>query len=474
MVTVDSIFLNAVESWRTNSGVGTMLCPAPLNNKVPILLILQRIYNKSPACSTVIIVEQFNDRIDLIDFLTNQDDEENNKEFKRLLDEKYIRIITNSFFRSGRWNSYGFLGILYNLESFDVVYRNWLSNCKFKLVVLNKLFDIQEDRLYLSKICPILNEFKQNEIDELRTSRPIEEMWMPVEIPDDTEDYKLLEYYNKEITTTLNIFGNFDNIKFARMGNAELNISATEFCTQIAVENGWNERLDMSSEYNIEIDRIYNPNNLKDRASNCYEMIRLRSNILTDFNGKLDKVYEICKEHENEKILIISKRGEFAAKVTTYLNNMFDNVVCGDYHNKVENVTLKNPDGTPVLVKSGINKGKPRQIGYQAQMTLNQRLYNENRINILSTSNTPNKDLSIDVDIIIITSPLCEEIKAYLYRLTKVNYRNDVIKLYTIFCKSTMEHKQLLAKEVNMNHIIVNKDENMDISENNLGFIIVD
>jgi hypothetical protein len=222
------------------------------------------------------------------------------------------------------------------------------------------------------------------------------------------------------------------------------------------------------------IDEVYNPNTLNEYAKNFYEIVRERSNIVTDFEGKLNSIYDICKKHENEKILIISKRGEFAAKVTIYLNNMFDDVVCGDYHNKVENIILRNRDGSPVLVKSGVNKGKLKEIGYQAQMTLNQRKFNDGEINILSTSNSPDKNLNIDVDIIIITSPLCEDIKSYLYRLTKVNYRGGSIKLYTIFCKSTLEHKQLLEKEVSINHVIVNKDENIDISKNNFDFVIAD
>ena len=473
-MTINEIFLNAVESWKNNRGVGTMLCPAPLNNKIPLLLILQRIYSRSPTCSTVIIVENFNERLDLIEFLTTQEDEENNKEFKRLLDEKIIRIITRSFLDSGRWNSSAFLGIIYNPQSFDLGYRLWLDGCKFKLVILSKILDKQEDRFYLSKICPILNEFKQNEIDELRTTRPVEEIWIGIDIPKDSENYKLLEYYNKEITTTLNIFENFDNIKRARIGDPQTNESAIQYCTRLAYDNGWSESLDMSTDYNQMIDATYNPNILNERASKCYEMMRLRSNILTDFEGKLDKIYEICKEHENEKILIINNRGEFAAKVTTYLNNMFDNVVCGDYHNKLENIILKNSNGTPVFVKSGVNKGKPKEIGWKAQMTLNQSKFNEGEINILSTNNSPDKSLNINVDIIIITSPICEDIKSYLYRLTKVNYTGDVIKLYTIFCKSTMEHKRLLEREPSSNHKIVNKDENMDISENNFDFVIAD
>ena len=471
---INDLFLNAVESWRKNNGIGSMLCPLPLDNRVPILLILQRIYSRSPTCSTVIIVENFKDRLNLIEFLTTQEDEDNNKEFKRLFDEKNIRIITRDFLRSGRWSSHAFLGIIFNPESFDLGFRLWLDGCKFKLVVLNKILDVQEDRVYLSKICPILNEFKQSEIDELRTNRPVEEMWIGVDIPTDSEPYKLLEYYNKEISTTINIFGSLDAIKFASIGNSLTNESAMQFCTRVANENGWNESLDMNLEYNRMIDDVYNPNNLHDRAKNFYELSRERSYVMTDFNGKLDEIYKICKEHEHEKILIISKRGEFASNITTYLNNMFNDVVCGDYHNKVENVILRNCDGSPVLVKSGVNKGKPKEIGYKAQMTLNEGKFNAGEINILSTGNSPDKSLNIDVDIIIITSPLCEDIKSYLYRLTKVNYRGDAIKLYSIYCKSTLEYKQLLAKEMTSNHIIVNKDENIDISENNFDFVIAD
>lgn len=473
-MTINELFENAVESWRINKGVGTMLCPAPIDNRVPLLLVLQRIYSRSPTCYTVIIVENFNDRLDLMEFLTTQEDENNNEEFKKLFDSKTIRIITRQFFLSGRWKGNPMLAVVYNPERFDSPIGEWLIGCKFRLVILNKLLEHQEDRVYLSKVCLTLDEFKQNEIDELRTTRPVEEMWVGVNIPVHTEDYKLLEYYNKEITTTLNIFGSFDYIRFAHTGNPTTNESAMQICSRIANENGWNNTLDMSTEYNQMIDEVYNPNNLNDRAKKFYEMIRLRSNVLTDYNGKLDKIYEICEKHKNEKILIISKRGEFAAKVTVYLNNMFDNVVCGDYHNKLENIVLKKPDGTPVLVKSGVNKGKPKEIGYQAQMTINQSKFNSGDINILSTSNSPDKNLNIDVDVVIITSPLCEDIKTYLYRLTKINYRGDSIKLYTLFCKSTMEHKQLLDREVSSNHKIVNKDENIDIYENNSAFVIVD
>ena len=33
---------------------------------------------------------------------------------------------------------------------------------------------------------------------------------------------------------------------------------------------------------------------------------------------------------------IINKRGEFASKVTDYINQFSENVICGNYHDKVE------------------------------------------------------------------------------------------------------------------------------------------
>ena len=183
---------------------------------------------------------------------------------------------------------------------------------------------------------------------------------------------------------------------------------------------------------------------------------------------------EVVKDNPEDKILIINKRGEFSSKVTDYINSHSDTDICGNYHNKVDNIPAVDIDGNPIFIKSGVEKGKRKSMGYCAQMTLNEKKFNLGKLRCLSLSNSPDKSLNVEFNTIIITSPFCEDIKSYLYRLTKVNYRGDVIKLYTIFCKSTMEHKQILEKEVSVNHQIVNKDENMDISENNFDFVIAD
>ena len=83
-------FENAILHWRDAQGIGTALIPAPLNDKVMILGVLQRIYARSPTCKTLIITNNFQERQDIIEFLTHQEDEDNNKELLSSLGAYFI------------------------------------------------------------------------------------------------------------------------------------------------------------------------------------------------------------------------------------------------------------------------------------------------------------------------------------------------------------------------------------------------
>lgn len=473
-MTAYEIFENAALNWRDNKGVGTAFVPAPLNDKVLVYDILIRLYARSPTSTTVILVNEFGKRKELIEFFTNTDSEENNAEFKKLIDNKLIRIFTTQFLNSGGWHSASTLCIWYRPDNYDEGVASYISRCKYRLVVLNKLFTKALDSSFLYKIAPLLDCFKQAEIDALRISSPVEETLISVTIPEDSEDWRLYQHYCKYIETSLNIFGSFEIMQQARIGNTTLNISSAEICEGLAKENGWNEHLDMSFEYNRQIDELYNPNNLRDRATQTYEVIRNRTNLLADYEGKLEKVLEVVKEHSGDKILIISKRGEFANKVTEFLNNNSETDICGNYHNKVDNIDAVDVDNKPIYFKSGVEKGKRKSMGAKAQMTLNQNKFNLDRINCLSMSNSPDKSLAVDVDIIIITSPLCEDIESYLYRLSNVYIRNGKIKLFSIFCKNTLEQQKMFNKPLTETHITVNKSEFTADDENKFDFIIAD
>ena len=78
------------------------------------------------------------------------------------------------------------------------------------------------------------------------------------------------------------------------------------------------------------------------------------------------------------------------------------------------------------------------------------------------------------VNTIIITSPQCETIDSYLYRLDRVCYPTPPIKLYSLFVKNSLEETKLLHKPIKEMHQIVNKCEIDDNGVNNSDFIVVD
>jgi len=474
MKSAGELFEDAMIHWRDNKGIGTALIPPPLNDKVMVLGTLQRIYARSPTANVVVIVNNFQERADIIEFITQQEgEEENNTEFKKLIESGTLKIFTINLIING-YDKSPFVSIMYHLDTMCDKVIAFLSRSKFKLIILSKLMNSVEDMNKLYQICPLLPDFKQNEIDEIRVNTPVEETWVKVVIPENDDDKKLLDYYNEYVTTSLNIFGSFELIKEARLGNEALNISAAQICQKIAYDNGWNEHLDMNVEYNIQIDALYNPSNIRDRATQTYEIIRNRAQLLSDYIGKLEEIAKIVKEHKDEKILIINKRGEFANKVTEYLNDNSETIICGNYHDKVDNIPAVDLDGNPLFYKSGPHKGERRYMAAKAQKTMNEQLFNIGKLQVLSTNSAPDKDLSANVDIVIITSPQCEDIKSYMYRLSNVYYPSGTIKLYSLFIKDSLEEQRLNSKPLSELHRIVNKCENSVIVENNSDFVIVD
>lgn len=471
MIFIGEIFENAINHWRDNKGAGTAIIPSPLNDKLMVLGVLQRVYSRSPTSNVVVITNSFSERQAMIEFITQQENsDENNEEFKELIKSGKLKVFTDRYIKNNNVYNYPYLAIWYRPNTVCDELIHYVRSCKFKLIVLNKFPTNYNDVLSLYKIAPLLSDFQQAEMEQIRISTPVEEMQIGIDIPKDSNVYELLKYYDEYIATSLNIFGSFDVMQQANTGNFQLNISSTQICYQIAKENGWNEHLDMNINFNIELDKLYNPNNLKERASKTYEIIRERGKVLADFEGKLDVILDIVRQHKDKKILIINKRAEFASTVTNYINDLSETICCADYHDKVDNIPAITLNGNPIFYKSGSKKGERKMMGAKAQKTFNVERFNNDFINILSTNNAPDKNLAIDVDIILITSPMCEDIKSYIYRLSKLYFRSRCIKLYSLYCKNTMEQKMIEKKELLQSHNVKNSTD----EENNFEFIVVD
>lgn len=472
-MTAGELFENALIHWREAKCVGTFHIPAPLNDKVMLLGALQGMYAKNPNISVLVICNSFGERSNIIDFLTSDVDEDNNEEFKNLIINKTLKIYSTQYIDSIKGRTSCSVIILYNVFYKSEYVITLLKNTKFKLVIFNKF---PKDNEYYYSVCkeaPMLSDFGPNEVNEVRLSTPVEESRIGVDIDINSETGRLLTYYNNYIATSLNIFGSLDVMKQCTLGNDKLNISAAQMCDTIARENGWNEHLDMSSSLNIQLDDLYNPGNLRDRAKLTYETIRNRSILLSDCKQKLQEIFNIVNDNENN-ILIISKRGEFAAEITAYLNAACGKDICGDYHDKVNPIPAVDDDGNLLYYKSGVNKGKLRTMGSQAQKTYNEKRYNSGKLKVLSASNMPDKELCCNVSTIIITSPMCATIEEYIYRLNNVSYPDGKIKLYSLYVKNSMELSRLQNKPISETHTIVKNCEQEVTTENNYDFIVVD
>ena len=112
MISSEEIFENAINRWRDEKGNGTAIIPHPLNDKFMVLGVLQRIYARSPTCNTVIITNSFSERQNITEFITQQENaEENNKEFRDLLNTGKIKVFTDSYIKSSNIRFYPHLCI---------------------------------------------------------------------------------------------------------------------------------------------------------------------------------------------------------------------------------------------------------------------------------------------------------------------------------------------------------------------------
>lgn len=471
-MTEEQVYLNAVEAWRVNKGKGTFVIPAPFDALKPLLYILPQLYNKSPTTNVVIIVKDFADRSSIESYLTTLSNEVWNNSFRTVIHNGNLRILTTEY-AAEHINEYSpLLTIIYNPSIFHFVHIAMIEKSKFKLVILNKLLDNKTmDDFYT--VAPSIGNFSQNVIDEVRSNRPVKECLVGLTIVPDSELDKEMNYYNREISTALAIFGNFDNIKYARLGNSATNCSSMMICDAIARTNGWDNHLDMSSQFNRDIDKLYSPAAIKERADSIYNIVRERSTKLASSKDKLSNILDIVNDNSDKNILIINKYGEFANLVTDYLNDKSCKRICANCHDKVDNVPAVDDYGNTILVKSGAKKGQPKLLGVIAQKKLAQKLMNTHKINVISCGASPDKSLDVDIDLVIITSPLCDTIESYFYRLSKVHFSNEVL-LYTLFYKGTLEEKKLEDRTIPANHTIINNfDRNVKVDNNN-DYCIVD
>lgn len=444
-----------IKDFQINRGKSSMYCFQ--KEIIPELVYnLTYMFFKKHNKEIFIVVDSYNTRQSILNHITDETIKSN------------IKVLSKDYINQRYKYYYDFIILIGVNDDFNII--NKLANeSKFTLCILTENIMNNDFITNVRNILPTINTIDISDvIRHEKIYSPVEEWRVGVEFSD-TDSVKYNKY-NEYISTCVNVFGDLDNIVKCKHGDSNLNISATEFRDTLARENGWSEHLDTNNPFMRDIDNIYNPNNLFERACNFYNIAKYRRDLCTDNEAKLDKILEICNNNKDKQILIISKRGEFAAKVTKYINENSD-LKCGDYHDCIDDAIAYDDNNIPILVKSGVNKGKVKIIGYQAQSTLNEKRFNSKTIKVLSIKNSSNVKLKIACDLVILTSPMCDDIISIKQRFSNIEFP-IITNVYKLYCINSIEHDLINKTKVSPVIKIMNNDDLINYDEN-LGVIIL-
>lgn len=305
-------------------------------------------HNKHPEQQIFVAVDCYNTRVAILNYLKSKEEFTAENGFN-------IRILSKDFVNPRYHYNYKLIITVGINDDFTTI-KHLADESKFTMCILTKNVMNNDFICNIRNILPAINI--DNTVDDNAKARiysPVEEHRIGVEISAD--DRQAYDKYTEYINTTLSILGNLYNIERCKKGDDKLNISAAEFRNNLAKENGWNENLDTNIPFMKQIDDIYNPNIIYERACTFYTIAKNRRDLIANNNAKLDTIYDICRNNVNKRILIISKHAEYAAKVTKYINDTAKqesvNLWCCDYHDCIDTCVDVDTNGDVKLIKSG-------------------------------------------------------------------------------------------------------------------------
>lgn len=436
-------------------GRGSIHCVKPLDYSEIVCRIITQMRNKNPTAKVFIAVKEWAIRVKIFDKFKNYD-----------IDANTINCVSETYLNAKYTYHYDICFIV-GFDTITPEVYNLFVHSKFRLMLLtDDVIDSKKLANIYEKCKPINNPIDANSINAYRLSLPVEEHQIAVDFAN-AEHLNAYNQYSEYITQVLQIFGDFNNIAYARKGAPD-GRSSEQVLNDIAKYNGWSSTMDMSNPFTKQIDECYNPIVLGEKAHTCYEVMRKRGVLVSDNSAKLEAIGQIVKDNPDDKIIIISKRGEFAAEITNYLNETFGEI-CGDYHDKIEPRVMTDDNGVPILYKKGSARaGQPKIAHAQAIGSRNLDFYNRGRLRVLSLKNASNTAISASFSVMIITSSLCDTIDEIRYRFNHLDIDSNKLVVYKLFMNETIEEKALGKEKPSPSHTIIEAKKNFVFgSENN-------
>lgn len=450
MIDYNKINENLQQEFLTNKGKGLVFAYPPINIGNLLLGIIGKLIAKRPNEKLLIVIGDYKYKEEILNSIRNQLDLK-----ESLFIEEHIQFL-NQTYAYTKLYLYT-VNILIGIESKDFIFKSYTES-RFTLCVITnsslKLNIVNNIRSFM----PVLNiGIAENDLQTAKINTPINEYRHPVYLNE--EEKAQYEKYSSFIKDSMTVFGDFNNVELCRNGDKITGISAMQYCTQLAKQNGWSPELDMSVEFNVQIDRVYNPNAIHERAQLIYNISRERKNFVCNFANKIPEVIKIIKVNPRKRIVVVSKSGEFANEISDEINKT--GFICGLFHNEIPASYMPDENGNYITYKSGVNKGKPKLFKADALSSYWAQHFNCGNINILSMKSSSDNKLDIPIDIVIFTTTLTDDIFKFKARFRHCSFPGKITEIHRIYCNDTIE-ENILYKENPTNLITICKADTLE------------
>ena len=473
------IYEASITKWGNNRGIGTISYDSVLDLFIPIKEVLNKFFAYDRSNKAIVVVPNVARRDEWASKLVKDFNHFDKIGSDDLLFITADDIIFNKIKLTTDLIIFDQIDRFYNGERLEIVKGKYIT-AKFKLGVTSSP-DPDQNTFGLYDACPVIDRVTKVDIVTHGILDAIVEFNVPVKL-NESDDNKYKEY-RTFISDTIDIFnGDFNTVIKCYMGDPKLGISADHFRNELAISKGWHQNIDTSSTYYANIDRFYNPNALYERAKSFTEVTRKRKNLLNNNFSKVDAVVDIVERYKDKKILIINKSSVLAKTMNDVINDkikndtlkvdkpqntlfkpteskkgfaMFSGLLCVEYHPDVESRPLIDIDTSDyVRYKSGLKAGTIKTFGAKSLNNMANDRFNKDYHNVVSSVNAIPKDANFEIDFIIITSPECDTINTFQYRVHRLSFKENV-KIVNIFLQNTSEDRKLSNKQgLNKNKVI--------------------
>lgn len=239
---------------------------------------------------------------------------------------------------------------------------------------------------WVEELYPVVDKITEEEAVEHKWISPFVEYNILLELPQ--VDKARYERFSKPIYETLEMFrpivsmltreegkrlfeSEFDLIQACHNGFStnslrgdSIYITYDKLCNTLAQLLGWHTNLDITIPENDELNKLWSPHAIHNRAKVFMDYIKKRNEILIDHPAKMHMIGEIINMNTVPTICF-NESTKFADSITEYINARFNPIykaIC--YHSKIESRPMIDPTtGEFFLFTSGDRKGTPKIFG---------------------------------------------------------------------------------------------------------------